>query len=141
MGIKVVRPPGRKDWYLRIVYRGERVTRHVGSREAAFAAKKEIEAALAVGTFVLKNGRGDRGVTFSEAVDPLSVGGIELLVAGEGARPVTAVLSSTPAYSPTMTTVPTTSPSIRKETSTSSVRSTIRSILILKTATLAASIS
>jgi integrase len=68
MGIKIVRPPGRKDWYLRIVHRGERVTRHVGSREAAYAAKREIEVALAVGTFVRKNGRGDRGVAFSEAV-------------------------------------------------------------------------
>jgi len=54
MGIKVVRPPGRKDWYLRITHLGERVTRHVGSREAAFAAKREIETEIARGTFRLK---------------------------------------------------------------------------------------
>lgn len=54
MGIKVVRPPGRKDWYLRIIHNGERVTRHVGSREAAFAAKREIETEIARGTFRLR---------------------------------------------------------------------------------------
>ena len=54
MGIKVVRPPGRKDWYLRISQQDERVTRHVGSREAAFAAKREIEIEIARGTFRLK---------------------------------------------------------------------------------------
>ena len=54
MGIKVVRPPGRKDWYLRITHNGERVTRHVGGRESAFAAKREIETEIARGTFRLK---------------------------------------------------------------------------------------
>jgi len=54
MGIKVVKPPGRKDWYLRIVHNGERMTRHVGSREAAFAAKREIETEIARGTFRLR---------------------------------------------------------------------------------------
>lgn len=54
MGIKVVKPPGRKDWYLRIVHNGERMTRHVGSRESAFAAKREIETEIARGTFRLR---------------------------------------------------------------------------------------
>jgi integrase len=68
MGIKVVRPPGRKDWYLRISHNGERVTRHVGSRDAAFAAKREIETALALGTFKLTNSRRERDITFRAAV-------------------------------------------------------------------------
>ena len=68
MGIKVVRPPGRKDWYLRISHNGERVTRHVGGREAAFAAKREIETALALGTFKLTNSRRERDITFRAAV-------------------------------------------------------------------------
>jgi integrase len=55
MGIKIVRPPGRKDWYLRISHNGERVTRHVGSRDAAFAAKREIETEIARGTFRLRS--------------------------------------------------------------------------------------
>jgi len=55
VGIKVVRPPGRKDWYLRITHQGERVTRHVGSRESAFATKREIETEIARGTFRLKS--------------------------------------------------------------------------------------
>ena len=69
MGIKVVRPPGRKDWYLRIIHNGERVTRHVGCREAAFAAKREIETALASGEFVFPNAKGAaKGMTFKEVV-------------------------------------------------------------------------
>jgi len=51
MGVKVLRPSGRKDWYIQVCEAGQRYLRHVGTREAAFAAKKEIEASLAAGTF------------------------------------------------------------------------------------------
>jgi hypothetical protein len=51
MGVKVVLPSGRKDWYVQVCEGGERFLRHAGSREAAYAAKKEIDAALAAGTF------------------------------------------------------------------------------------------
>jgi len=46
MGVKVLRPSGRKDWYIQVCEGGERYLRHAGSREAAFAAKKEIETSL-----------------------------------------------------------------------------------------------
>ena len=51
MGVKVIRPSGRKDWYIQVCEGGERYLRHAGSREAAFAAKKEIETSLVAGTF------------------------------------------------------------------------------------------
>jgi integrase len=68
MGIKVVRPPGRKDWYLSICHKGKRMLRHVGSREAAFAARKEIETALASGEFVPPKAKdAAKEMTFKEA--------------------------------------------------------------------------
>ena len=51
IGVKVIRPSSRKDWYIQVCEGGQRHLRHAGSREAAFAAKKEIEASLAAGTF------------------------------------------------------------------------------------------
>ena len=51
MGVKVLRPSGRKDWYIQVCEAGQRYLRHVGTREAADEAKKEIEASLPAGTF------------------------------------------------------------------------------------------
>ena len=51
MGAKVLRPSGRKDWYIQVCEGGQRYLRHVGTREAAFDAKREIDAARAAGTF------------------------------------------------------------------------------------------
>ena len=48
MGAKVVWPSGRKDWHMQVCDGGERYLRYAGRREAAFAAKKEIETSLAV---------------------------------------------------------------------------------------------
>ena len=48
MGVKVIRPSGRKDWYLLVC--GRRYLRYVGSRVTAYAAKKEVEADLATKT-------------------------------------------------------------------------------------------
>ena len=42
MGVKVLRPSGRKDWTYRFAKGGEPYPRHARSREAAFAAKSEI---------------------------------------------------------------------------------------------------
>jgi len=52
MGVKVIRPPGRGKWYLQICHKGKRETRAVGCREAAFIAKRDVEAAIGAGTFV-----------------------------------------------------------------------------------------
>ena len=68
MGVKVIRPSGRKDWYLQVCEGGQRYLRHVGSREAAYAAKKDIEEALATNTFKRPKRRKDEGITFQEAV-------------------------------------------------------------------------
>jgi len=51
MGVKVIRPSGRKDWYIQVCEGGQRFLRHVGRREAAYVAKKDIKASLATGTF------------------------------------------------------------------------------------------
>jgi Site-specific recombinase XerD len=67
MGVKVIRPSGRKDWYIQVCEGGERYLRHAGSREAAFAAKKEIEASLAAGTFRKPEKKAEKGITFGEA--------------------------------------------------------------------------
>ena len=32
MGVKVLRPSGRKDWYIQVCEGGERYLRHAGSR-------------------------------------------------------------------------------------------------------------
>jgi hypothetical protein len=36
MGVKVLRPSGRKDWYIQVCEAGQRYLRHVGTREAAY---------------------------------------------------------------------------------------------------------
>ena len=69
MGVRVVRPSGRKDWYIQVCEGGERYLRHAGSREAAFAAKKEIEASLAAGTFRKPEKKTEKGITFREAAE------------------------------------------------------------------------
>ena len=67
MGVKVLRPSGRRDWYIQVCEGGERYLRHAGSREATFAAKKEIEASLATGTFRKPEKKAEKGNTFGEA--------------------------------------------------------------------------
>jgi integrase len=67
MGVKVVRPSGRKDWYIQVCEAGQRYLRHVGTREAAYEAKKEIEASLAAGTFRKPEKKVEKGITFGEA--------------------------------------------------------------------------
>lgn len=68
MGVKVVRPSGRKDWYLQVCEGGRRYLRHVGSREAAYASKKDLEEALATGAFVPPKGKDAvEGMTFRDA--------------------------------------------------------------------------
>jgi integrase len=67
MGVKVIRPSGRKDWYVQVCEGGERYLRHAGSREAAFVAKKEIDAALAAGTFRKPEKEPEKGITFRDA--------------------------------------------------------------------------
>ena len=78
MGVKVVRPTYRdkktgeirkKDYYVSVHEGGERYLRHAGSREAAFAAKKEIEASLAAGTFRKPEKKTEKGITFREAAE------------------------------------------------------------------------
>jgi hypothetical protein len=61
MGVKVVRKSGRKDWYIQVCEGGRRYLRHVGSREAAYASKKDIEEALATGAFVPPKGKDAAG--------------------------------------------------------------------------------
>ena len=51
MGVKVLRPSGRKVWHIQVCEAGQRYLRHAGSREPVFAVKKEVEASLAAGTF------------------------------------------------------------------------------------------
>ncbi|MFA5786960.1 MAG: tyrosine-type recombinase/integrase [Actinomycetota bacterium] len=69
MGVKVVRKPGRKDWYIQVCEGGRRYLRHVGSREAAYASKKDIEEALATGAFVPPKERGAaKGISFRDAI-------------------------------------------------------------------------
>jgi hypothetical protein len=43
MGVKVIRPSGRKDWYIQVCEGRRRYLRHVGSQETAYVAKKDIE--------------------------------------------------------------------------------------------------
>ena len=69
MGVKVLRPSGRKDWYIQVCEGGERYLRHAGSREAAFAAKKEIEASLAAGTFRKPEKKTEKGINFRDAAE------------------------------------------------------------------------
>jgi integrase len=69
MGVKVIRKSGRKDWYLSVCHGGKRYIKHVGSREAAYASKKDIEEALATGAFILpKEKDAAKGTTFRVAV-------------------------------------------------------------------------
>jgi Site-specific recombinase XerD len=69
MGVRVVRKPGRKDWYIQVCEGGRRYLRHVGSREAAYASKKDIEEALATGAFVPPKEKDDvKGITFKDAI-------------------------------------------------------------------------
>lgn len=68
MGVKVIRKSGRKDWYLSVCHGGKRYVKHVGSREAAYASKKDIEEALATGAFVPQKENGSLGgTTFRDA--------------------------------------------------------------------------
>ena len=78
MGVRVVRPSGRKDWYIQVCEGGERYLRHAGSREAAFAAKKEIETSLAAGTFRKPEKKAEKGITFREAAERWQKEHIEL---------------------------------------------------------------
>ena len=64
MGVKVVRPSGRKDWYIKVCEGGERYLRYAGSREAANEAKSEIDAALAAGTSRKLEKKAEKGITF-----------------------------------------------------------------------------
>jgi integrase len=68
MGVTVVRKSGRKDWYLQVCEGGRRYFRHVGSREAAYAAKKDIEIALATGAFKAPDQDKGKGITFRVAI-------------------------------------------------------------------------
>ena len=69
MGVKVVRKSGRKDWYIQVCEGGRRYLRHVGSREAAYASKKDIEEALATGAFVPPKAKdAAKGTTFEDAI-------------------------------------------------------------------------
>jgi len=54
MGVKVLKPKGRNRWYLSICHRGKRELRAVGGRDAAFAARKDVETAIGNGTFVFE---------------------------------------------------------------------------------------
>lgn len=68
MGVKVVRPSGRKDWYIQVCEGGRRYLRHVGSLEAARDSKKDIEKAMATGAFVPpKEKVASQGTTFEDA--------------------------------------------------------------------------
>jgi hypothetical protein len=69
MGVMVLRPSGRKDWYIQVCEGGERYLRHAGSRVAAFAAKKEIETSLAAGTFRKPEKKAEKGITFRDAAE------------------------------------------------------------------------
>jgi len=74
MGVKVIRPPGRNRWYLSICHKGKRETRAVGGREAAFIAKRDIEAAIGAGTFVFARDAKDQvaateNMTFEKAFE------------------------------------------------------------------------
>lgn len=69
MGVKVLRPSGRKDWYIQVCEAGQRYLRHVGTREAAYEAKKEIEASLAAGTFRKPEKEVEKGITFRDAAE------------------------------------------------------------------------
>ena len=68
MGVKVVRKSGRKDWYLQVCEGGRRYLRHVGSREAAYAAKKDVETSLAAGTFKAPDQDKGKGISFRDAI-------------------------------------------------------------------------
>jgi len=69
MGVKVVRKSGRKDWYIQVCEGGRRYLRHVGSREAAYASKKDIEEALATGAFVPPKAKdAAKGILFRDAI-------------------------------------------------------------------------
>lgn len=74
MGVKVIRPSGRKDWYIQVCEGGKRFLRHVGSREAAYKAKKEIEGALAAGVFVKPDPEREREITLKEYAEKWMAG-------------------------------------------------------------------
>ena len=69
MGVKVIRPSGRKDWYIQVCEAGQRYLRHVGTREAAYEAKKEIESSLAAGTFRKPEKEVEKPITFRDAAE------------------------------------------------------------------------
>jgi integrase len=69
MGVKVIRKSGRKGWFVQVCVGGRRYLRAASSREAAYKARTEIDAALVAGTFVPpKEKYSTEGTTFREAV-------------------------------------------------------------------------
>jgi len=68
MGVKVIRPSGRKDWYVQVCEGGKRYLRHAGSREAAYKAKKDIDSALAAGKFSPPKSDAKKGISFRDAI-------------------------------------------------------------------------
>ena len=87
MGVKVIRPTYRdketgkickyKDYYVQVCRGGKRDLQHVGSREAAYAAKKEIEATIAAGTFKKPEKTPERVITLGEYADKWMTGYVE----------------------------------------------------------------
>lgn len=74
MGVRVVRPSGRKGLYIPVCEDGKRFLRHAESREADFAAKKEIEISLASGTFRKPGENPGKMITFGEYADKWMTG-------------------------------------------------------------------
>ncbi len=68
MGVKVVRKSGRKGWYVQVCVNGRRYLRAAKTREAAYKARTDIEAALVAGTFIEPGQEEPKSIGFAEAV-------------------------------------------------------------------------
>ena len=97
MGVKVLRPSGRKDWYIQVCEGGERYLRHVGSREAAFDAKREIDASRAAGTFRAPEKNQEKTITLGEYADKWMTGYVEHNLKWNSKRYYTDMLKRIPA--------------------------------------------
>ena len=97
MGVRVVRPSGRKDWYIQVCEGGERYLRHVGSREAAFDAKREIDASRAAGTFRAPEKNQEKTITLGEYADKWMTGYVEHNLKWNSKRYYTDMLKRIPA--------------------------------------------
>jgi integrase len=68
MGVKVVRKSGRKGWFVQVCAGGRRYLRAASSREAAYKARADIDAALITGTFKVPDRTRAKGTTFRVAI-------------------------------------------------------------------------